>query len=74
MSARFELPPFPEFAADVLGLDMATRRGHVAIQKALDGLPLDDGELALFTEYTGREANERNDKECDQGLRDEKVK
>lgn len=51
----FELPPFPLFCADVLALDMDTRTAHVAIAKALDGLPLDAVELALFAEYTGRE-------------------
>ena len=49
------LPPFPTFAADVLGLDPGTRGGHLVIAKALDGLPLDDNEVALFRVHTGRE-------------------
>jgi hypothetical protein len=49
------MPPFDEFCGDVLGLDLRTRRGHIAIGKALDGLPLTADELRLFQTYTGRE-------------------
>jgi hypothetical protein len=49
------LPPFADFAHDVLGLDTATRRAQIVIQKALDGSPFDGGELDLFRLHTGRE-------------------
>ncbi len=49
------LPAFPVFCAEVLGLEQSTRHGHIVIAKALDGLPLDDKELALFRTHTGRE-------------------
>lgn len=50
-----QLPPFPEFVRDVLGLDPESRRASLAIHKALDGLDLDPEELELFRQYTGRE-------------------
>lgn len=53
------LPPFPEFCGDVLGLDLSTRQGHVAIAKAVDGLALTADEPALFTSYTGLESPRR---------------
>jgi hypothetical protein len=49
------LPPFHLFIAEVLGLDVSSRRGHIVISKALDGLPMNGDELALFRRYTGRE-------------------
>lgn len=48
------LPPFEVFCADVLGLDVASRRAVLTIHKALDGRPLDEGETAVFCRYTGR--------------------
>jgi len=50
------LPVFPVFCQDVLGVDLATRSGHMTIAKACDGLPLGADELALFQRCTGREA------------------
>jgi hypothetical protein len=40
----------------VLGLDASTRRAWLAVQAALDGLPLDEAQASVFRAHTGRDA------------------
>jgi hypothetical protein len=54
MTGLKTLPPLPTFFRDVLELDTSTRTGILTFFSALDGLPLDADQRALFEQYTGR--------------------